>query len=137
MSKPSSEQIHAELTELYARWFAAIPGHDYAFFERVLSDDWHYTNYFGEVRGKREYLTYIAPVGPDVPPNRLVELVVRPFDPIVITHGLYSVADEFAPPAGPDTRFTAVWIHRDGEWKALAHHATTVPRATGKDTARR
>jgi hypothetical protein len=129
MGEHSNEQIHAELSKLYDEWFAAIPRQDHAFFERVLSDDWHYTNYFGEVRGKREYLTYIAPVAPDVPPNRLVELVVRPFEPIVIVHGLYVVSDEFAPPAGPETRFTAVWIRRDGELKALTHHATTVPRA--------
>lgn len=129
MSELSTEQIDAELRKLYEDWFLAIPRQDHSFFERVLSDDWHYTNYFGEVRGKREYLTYIAPVRADVPPNRLVELVVRPFMPIVIVHGLYMVSDEFAPPAGPDTRFTAVWERRDGKWKALAHHATTVPRA--------
>ena len=127
MGEHSNEQIHADLSKLYEEWFAAIPGHDHAFFERVLSDDWHYTNILGEVRGKREYLSYIAPIASDVPPNRLVELVVRPFEPIVIVHGLYLVADEFAPPAGPSTRFTAVWIRVDGEWKALTHHATTVP----------
>jgi hypothetical protein len=129
MSDVSTELIRAELWNLYGDWFAAIPRQDHSFFERILSDDWHYTNYLGEVRGKGEYLAYIAPVGADVPPNRLVELIVRPFEPIVLVHGLYVVSDEFAPPAGPDTRFTAVWIRRDGEWKALAHHATTVPRA--------
>ena len=129
MSQLSTTQIHAELSVLYEQWFAAIPSQDHAFFERVLSDDWYYTTYLGAVMGKREYLPYIAPVGPHVPPNRLVELIVRPFEPIVVVHGLYVVSDEFAPPAGPDTRFTAVWVRRDGEWKALAHHATSVPRA--------
>ncbi len=129
MRGPSTERIHAELWKLYGDWFAALPGQDNAFFERVLSDDWYYTNVLGEVRGKREYLTYIAPIGPEVPPNRLVELIVRPFEPIVLVHGLYVISDKAAPPGGSDTRFTAVWIRRGGEWKALAHHATSVSRA--------
>ncbi|MDQ2944170.1 MAG: nuclear transport factor 2 family protein [Candidatus Dormibacteraeota bacterium] len=128
MSDLSTEQIEKELRQLYEDWFLAIPRRNPSFFERILSDDWYYTNYVGEVRGKREYLEYIAPIDPNVPPNRLVELVVRPFDQFVIVHGRYVVSDKYAPPGGPDTRFTAVWVRRGGEWKALTHHATTVPR---------
>ena len=126
MSEATDEQVHAELWGLYEAWFAAIPDDDPSFFQRVLADDWHYTSYYGQVRGKSEYLDYIAPVRADAPANRLLELVVRPFGSVIVVHGLYVVADEFAPPAGPETRFTAVWERRDGGWTALAHHATTV-----------
>jgi len=130
MTERSVDQVHAELWRLYEEWFAAIPQDDPSFFRRVLADDWHYTNYYGQVRGKSEYLTYIAPVPPDAPVNRLVELVVRRFGSVVVVHGLYVVADEFAPSSGPNTRFTAVWELRDGAWTALAHHATTVTTPT-------
>lgn len=126
MGEPSTEQMHAELWSLYEEWFAAIPDDDPSFFRRVLADDWHYTDYYGQVRGKDEYLDYIAPVTSDAPANRLVELVVRPFGSVVVVHGRYVVADEFAPAAGGDTRFTAVWKLRESAWTALAHHATTV-----------
>jgi hypothetical protein len=126
MTEPSIDQLHAELTQIYADWFAAIPAHDRAFFERTLSDDWHYTNYFGQVRGKREYFEYIAPLPPETTPNRLTALTVRLFDPVVVVHGRYVVPLELAPPGGSETQFTAVWIRRNGRWVALAHHATTV-----------
>lgn len=122
----TNDQLQAELWDLYDQWFASIPGHDTSFFERYLAEDWHYTNYYGEVRGKAEYLELIAPIGPDATPNRLVELIVRPHEPVVLVHGLYVVAREHAPDAGIDTRFTAVWTREDGELRALAHHATTV-----------
>jgi hypothetical protein len=130
LSELPADQIRAELWQLYEEWFAAIPDQDQSFFQRVLSPDWHYTSYYGQVRGKSEYLEYIAPVRADAPVNRLLELDVRPFGDLVVVHGLYVVADEFAPPGGPDTRFTAVWQHRDGEWQALAHHATTVAESS-------
>lgn len=129
MSETSKDKIHNELWKLYENWFVAIPGHDSAFFERTLSDDWHYTNVDAEVRGKREYFEYISPIDPNSPTNRLVEMVVRPFGDIVVVHGLYEVPPELAPPNGIATRFTAVWIRRQDQWMALTHHATRVPQA--------
>ena len=126
MTPSSDDQVYAEMRDLYQRWFAAIPGHNRAFFERTLADDWHYTNYLGEVRGKAEYLEYIVPVPSDSVANELVELKVRCYDSLAVVHGRYLVAEQFAPPGGPDTRFTAVWARRGEYWEALAHHATTV-----------
>jgi hypothetical protein len=126
MSGEATDALQAEMWRLYEEWFSAIPGDDPSFFERVLADDWHYTNYYGEVRGKAEYLELIAPIGADARPNRMVELSVRPYDAVVLVHGLYVIAEPFAPAGGSSQRFTAVWIRRDGAWQALAHHATTV-----------
>jgi len=128
MSESSIDQIQTELSKLYDDWFAAIPGHDSAFFERTLSPDWHYTNVDAEVRGKREYFEYISPIAPGSPSNRMVEMTVRPFRDIVLVNGLYEVPPDLASPSGSATRFTAVWVRRDGKWVALTHHATRVPR---------
>ena len=122
----STEPIRQELQELYATWFAALGEEDPAFFERTLSDDWHYTDVRGRNRGKQEYLEYIAPIRSDVAVNRIVDLVVRPFGSLVLVHGDYVVAEAFAPPEGSTTRFTALWQREDGVWRALAHHATVV-----------
>jgi Domain of unknown function (DUF4440) len=124
MGDISTEQLHDELSRLYEEWFRGIPAHDTSFFERVLADDWYYVNVLGEVRGKRQYLDYIAPVPADAPPNRLVELTIRPHDAVVVVHGLYVIST--ASRDGSDTRFTAIWSRRDGQLVALAHHATTV-----------
>ena len=122
----TAELLRQDLLGLYEQWFTALGREDPSFFERTLSDDWHYTDVRGTNRGKQEYLTYIAPLRSDVPVNRVLDLVVREFGDVVVVHGDYEVGEEFAPPEGSTTRFTAVWQHRDGEWKALAHHATVV-----------
>jgi ketosteroid isomerase-like protein len=122
----STESLRQELQELYERWFAALGEKDQAFFERTLSDDWHYTDVRGKNRGKQEYLEYIAPIRSDSPVNRVVDLVVRPFGSLVLVHGDYVVGEAFAPPEGSTTRFTALWQREDGKWRALAHHATVV-----------
>ena len=122
----STESIRRELLEQYEQWFSALGQDDLSFFERTLSDDWHYTDVRGRNRGKQEYLEYIAPLRSDVPVNRVVDLVVRPFGDVVLVHGDYEVGAEFAPPEGSTTRFTAVWPHQGGNWTALAHHATVL-----------
>ena len=122
----STESIRQELQEQYEKWFAALGEEDQTFFERTLSDDWHYTDVRGKNRGKQEYLEYIAPIRSDVPVNRVVDLVVRPFGSLVLVHGDYVVGEAFAPPEGSTTRFTALWQREDGEWRALAHHAPVV-----------
>lgn len=122
----SAESTRQEIWELYERWFAALGTDDPTFFEDVLADDWHYTDIRGRNRGKREYVEYVAPIRSEVPVNRLVELVVRPFGSVILAHGDYIVGEGFAPPEGSTTRFTAVWQHQDGTWRALAHHATVL-----------
>jgi ketosteroid isomerase-like protein len=122
----SMDSIRQELQEQYETWFAALGEEDQTYFERTLSDDWHYTDVRGKNRGKQEYLEYIAPIRSDVPVNRVVDLVVRPFGSLVLVHGDYVVGDEYAPPEGSTTRFTALWQHENGGWRALAHHATVL-----------
>jgi ketosteroid isomerase-like protein len=122
----TAELLRQDLLGLYEQWFTALGQDDPTFFQRTLSDDWHYTDVRGTNRGKQEYLTYIAPLRSDVPVNRVVDLAVRPFGDLVLVHGDYEVGEEFAPPEGSTTRFTAVWQHHDGNWKALAHHATVL-----------
>jgi len=126
----TAEPLRQDLLRLYEEWFTALGQDDPSFFERTLSDDWHYTDVRGTNRGKQEYLEYIAPLRSDVPVNRVVDLVVRPFGDLVLVHGDYEVGEEFAPPEGSTTRFTAVWQHQDGNWTALAHHATVLRSAT-------
>jgi ketosteroid isomerase-like protein len=122
----TTDSVHQDLLKLYEEWFTALGQDDPSFFERTLSDDWHYTDVRGRNRGKQEYLEYIAPLRSDVPVNRIVEMVVRPFGELVLVHGDYVVGEAFAPPEGSTTRFTAVWQRQDGTWRALAHHATVL-----------
>jgi ketosteroid isomerase-like protein len=119
-----------ELRKVYGDWFAALPAHDAAFFERTLTDDWIYTDIFGTVRTKQEYLEYLSEIPPDAT-LVMIELSARPVAGVVIVHGLYEVRAVHA--GGRDvsssTRFTSVWIDRDGHWRCLTHHGTAIAQS--------
>jgi ketosteroid isomerase-like protein len=125
MGERSAEEVRNALQALYAQWFAAIPHDKEGLFDRILSDDWHYTNFVGEVRGKSEYKEYIKAVDPARGPRDLSELQVRIFGDVVVVHGRYVVPGGDSE-ADRDVRFTAVWIERPAGWQSLAHHATLV-----------
>ena len=115
----------AEVAGLYSAWFEAIVAHDRGFFERTLADEFIYTDIFGDVRSKDDYIG-----GLDlVPPDSRVELhEIRPvlYGDFALVTGHYEVSAVLA--NGKDvtssTRFTSAWARRDGRWQALAHQAT-------------
>src|SRR3954454_22765542 len=92
MDEATGSSLRGKFEELYERWFAAIPRHDDSFFHDVLDDDWVYTDTSGTVRGKTEYLPYIADVPPDAPPNDLLVLSLRVVGEVVLAYGEYAVA---------------------------------------------
>lgn len=120
----SVDEIRTELLRLYDQWFEAVPPDvDSEFLRNILSDDWVYTNYLGEVRGKAEYLEYIKPVPLSARPHPTDrDMKVRVFGDIVIVHGRY-----FAPGVGENGEtllFTGGWEASSGEWRCLFHHTT-------------
>lgn len=121
----SSEETRAELESIYRDWFALVGRDPGDFFEQVLSDDWVYIDYLGEVRGKAEYGPYVSVVPLGRAPARPRDLKVRLFGNVAVVHGSYE-----APGGDADIdrtlRFTAVWIHRAGRWQALAHHTSAI-----------
>jgi ketosteroid isomerase-like protein len=125
--------VDVELAErfrgLYDEWFAALPTRDAPVFERLISDDWVYTDIFGRVRGKQDYLRLLELIPADAPPNRMRELAARRFGDLAIVHGHYEVETVLldGTDASSSTRFTAVWVDRGGgRWQSLAHHATSI-----------
>jgi ketosteroid isomerase-like protein len=123
----TATDIKKELEDLYGEWFAAGPRRDVETIGSLLSDDWIYTDIIGEVRTKEQYLA-LAPLIQPTHHSYLVELTVRPFGGFVIVHGNYVVEGvlENGRDESANTRFTGVWVHRDGRWQNLTHHATPI-----------
>jgi ketosteroid isomerase-like protein len=65
------------ITSLYEQWFAAIPGHDYDFVERTFREDWIYTDQFGAVRDRQEYIGIWRALVADDHVDELQEIEVR------------------------------------------------------------
>jgi ketosteroid isomerase-like protein len=123
----SVEKARAEISALFTEWLARLGDEDQSFYERVLADEWVYTDITGTVRGKREYLPYIGSVSGQIS-SRLVELEPRLHGDIAVVTGRYEIEGSLVDgtDVSSSTRFTAVWQSTADGWRALAHHATRI-----------
>ncbi|NQV05286.1 nuclear transport factor 2 family protein [bacterium] len=119
------DDLKAHLIDQYEAWFASITSEGIGELDEVLADEWMYTNYDGWVRGKAEYLAWVAEQGPG-------PMFVGPYD-VTLTRpgGLALVLGEYRVERLPDgsvlrLRFTGLWEERDGRWQSLTHHNTLV-----------
>jgi hypothetical protein len=120
MINKTVDQVREELQSLYQEWFMQVPPDgDSEFLKKILSEDWVYINYIGEVRGKAEYLEYIKPVPLSARPRDVSDLKVRIFGDIVLVHGRY-----LAPGVGEDgSVFFRYGLIVGGHGK-MPHHTT-------------
>lgn len=129
----TTEEARAELSSLFEQWLTRIAGGDRSFFAETLDDDWVYTDIFGKVRGKTDYIEYLeTDVLPDVT-GRLVELTPRLYGELALVTGLYEIEGRLADgtDVSSSSRFTGLWRWTPDGWRSLAHHATTAGQTTG------
>lgn len=124
----TAREAKTEISALFTEWLDKFSERDLAFYERVLDPDWVYVDIFGKVRSKSDYIAYLEHDVPTTVSGRLIELTPRLHGDLALVTGLYTVEGSLAD--GTDisstTRFSAVWKHDGGVWRALSHHATTV-----------
>ncbi|MHB8669239.1 MAG: nuclear transport factor 2 family protein [Acidimicrobiales bacterium] len=120
-------EAQREIEDIYNQWFAASPRKDVELIGSFLSDDWIYTDIVGEVRNKEQYLG-LAPLIQSTHSSHLVDLTLRSYEDFVIVHGNYLVKGVLTDgrDVSSNTRFTGVWVQRDGRWQNLTHHATSI-----------
>lgn len=118
------EDITAYLIGLYEEWFGAITADGSGSLGDLLADEWRYTNYDGVVRGKDEYLGWVAEQGPGVTFVGPYEVAVTRPAGLALVLGGYRVER----PGGThlELRFTGMWEYRDGRWQCLTHHNSEV-----------
>lgn len=122
------EEARVEISSLFEEWLARLGGDDRAFFERTLDDEWIYTDIFGKVRSKAEYIEYLMNGVPAGVSGRLVELTPHLHGDLALVTGLYEVEGLLADgtDVSSSSRFTALWKRTPDGWRVFAHHATTV-----------
>jgi ketosteroid isomerase-like protein len=120
-----------ELAELlqrrYAEWWAALPAHDGATLERILSDDWTYVDQYGTCRDRQEYIGLVERAIQPGHSTVTIDLDARRLGSAAIATGRYDVRGVID---GHDVdiklRYTSVWHEHDGEWQCHAQHTTEI-----------
>lgn len=119
-------ELQEEFEALYEQWFTAAVARDTGTFETLLDDVFIYTDIFGTVRGKPEYVGLIQALPPNGLSMTMECLRTRRCGDHILVTGEYAVDGRLV--SGEDitsqTRFTALWAPLNGGWRCLMHHAT-------------
>ena len=117
-----------EIMKLEEAWARALSARDTAFFRQTLADDFVGTG-GTELRSKANVIEELARGVGTVPVPKLEHTQVRFFGEIAVVTGLAAYQGEAGVPPSR-TRFTEVWVKRDGRWQAVHGHYNAVgPRS--------
>ncbi len=121
---PSTERAQMELAQVEVAWGRALEAHDTAFFQQTLADDFIATGGL-TVLTKAEFLADLGRAKQAPLPYRLQDTRVRIYGDVGIVTGLITFENPTGP-AGPPSRYTEVWVRREGRWQAVHGHYNTV-----------
>lgn len=128
MTSIPAEEAREELITLMHAWTAAVGAKDQAYFDRHVDERWRYIDYTGAQRGIAEYLVLIQDVASYTEEFRRFDVRIVAGN-VALCTGAYVARVDFhgAPRLEKPLAFTSVWEKRDGVWKALLHHTTSLP----------
>jgi len=115
----------AMLHELNAHYIRAFVEADTAWYSEYLGDDFVCTLADGRRIDKTEFLRRNAK-RPDVTNVTYDQVDVRPLGDVALVHGVTHYQRDGSPAS---TRYTDVWSAREGSWRAVAAHLTSVTRS--------
>ena len=132
---PSDERAQMELAQVEVAWGRALEAHDTAFFRQTLADDFIATG-GPSVLTKEEFLADLGQAKQKPLPYRLQDTRVRIYGDVGIVTGLITFENPTGP-AGPPSRYTEVWVRREGRWLAVHGHynAVQTPPSTAPGAA--
>jgi ketosteroid isomerase-like protein len=121
---PPTERAQMELAQVEVAWSRALEAHDTAFFRQTLADDFIATG-GPTVLTKAEFLADLGRAKQAPLPYRLRDTRVRVYGDVGIVTGLITFENPTGP-AGPPSRYTEVWVRREGRWQAVHGHYNPV-----------
>jgi ketosteroid isomerase-like protein len=122
-----SENAEQVVAKLERDWADAIVKGDVATIDRILADDFSYTNWEGTVMTKAEHLEGIRSKVYKVESINLENLKVRVFgDAAVVTVGQVEKSQWKGKDNSGHYLFTDIYAKRNGKWQIVAGHGCKV-----------
>jgi ketosteroid isomerase-like protein len=121
-----------ELRERLREWDEAYARRDTEALNRILADDFTFTDAVGKVNNKTQYIMAVIK-SPDITliePANSDDLNIRLYGDAAVVTGRSGIRGRPRHPATRELfRFTDVWVKRQGRWQVVASQVT---RVTGK-----
>ena len=126
-AQPKSGSAEQELLKLEQDWTNAEVKADLAFLDRILADDWLFTDPDGVVWTKAKSLAVLKS-GEDVVSSMVPDdMKVRIYGDAAVVTGRATTKETFK---GKDIsglhRWTDTWIKKAGRWQCVATHASAI-----------
>jgi ketosteroid isomerase-like protein len=121
-------QDESFLAQLQQELAKAWVGDDRAAIERIIARDWRSTGPDGSSNDRASVLAEVFETRVHrIHRLEIDDIVVRVFgDAAVVTGRTHGVGDYAGTPYDVVIRFTDTFVRRDGEWSAVASHASVV-----------
>jgi len=135
--KRTNSDVAKRIVELEQQWAAAQQKGDRAVLNRLLADDYKYTDLNGATGTKAELLASLQPAGGSNPsaPETASKYEVRVYgDTAVVTHNaVFRAVDK---EQTVEARGIDVWVRRQANWQVVAHQWTVVSGPRGESLPR-
>jgi ketosteroid isomerase-like protein len=134
-SKPAKQQTQASDQALKAaehQWSEAFKNRDKLALDRILADDFIFTDNEGQIHDKADYVKGATELI-KVESYSLDDLATRAVDAVGIVTGRWTgKVTVNGKTAGGEFRFTDTFVNRQGRWQVLASQYTQIPRQGAK-----
>jgi ketosteroid isomerase-like protein len=121
---PSAQpKDEAALVQIEHTWVRAVEQHDPAALGCILADEFEEADFDGSLINRSTMLA--SATRPSNGHSELSDLHVRIYGDVAYVRGI-GVNSENGGPAGK-TRFTDIFVYRDGRWQCVAGHSSRFP----------
>jgi len=126
---PSTENIDQAIRQLMKERDEAIQKADTAAIDRIYADDYMSTNSTALVRTKAQVLDDLKSGALKVESITSDDINVRPFgDTAIVTGRTTMKAQDRGQQTSGQSRFTQVYVKRNGRWQIVAFQMTRIPQ---------
>ena len=126
LAQTQTANVEQELIKLENEWGEAIVKRDAASIDRLMADEF-IAIYDGSVFTKAQYLEFVRSMKEEILSFVMDEWQVRVYGDAGVVMARSTTKTRLA---GKETtnqlRFTDIWVKRDGRWKCVAAHNSTI-----------
>ena len=122
-----SEKVEKEITQLSVQWGQIFINKDLSFLKRIWENDFSYIMPDGTVLNKKAGLAYFADDTNTYTSQVNTAFKVRVYDKnfaVAVGDDHLVGKDKEGQPFSSRSRFTNVWVRRNGRWQVVAGHAS-------------
>lgn len=127
-ASPAAPSEEAEVLRVQREWMEAIRDNDVAALDRLLTDDYTYTDSRGGVTGKADSLRQARSTANRMKAFQTLDAKAQVHGDTAVVTGRLRVEGETEGKAyEAEVRFTDILARIDGRWRAVAAHASRLP----------